>query len=137
MQRILYSLQTKNMGLRSQWLYLIAQKTNRKIYDVPTLQKYLKRQGIRVRTGTIENLEAIAYHLGVPEAQNIPLELIPKVPRKPRGSIKPCHRKSKLSDREIFDLRKQGETFEAIAALAGVSKQAVSERMRRYRESQL
>ncbi len=120
------------MGLRSKWLYLIAQKTNRKIYDVPTLQKYLKQQGIRARTGTLENLEAIAYHIGVPEARNIPLEVDPKLPRKPRGSVKPCPRKSKLTDEQIYDLRQQGVKFEAIAELAGVSNQAVSERMRRY-----
>ena len=120
------------MGLRSHWLYLIAQQTERKIYDVPTLRAYMKKQNIFARTGTIESLEAISYYLGVPEARNIPLELALEVSRKPRGSIKPCTRKSKLSDHEIFDLRQQGLKYEAIAELAGVSKQAVSERGRRY-----
>lgn len=119
------------MGARSEMLWLIEKHTGEKIYDVPTLRMYLKKLGIAAQTKTLENLEAIAYHLGVPEAQNIPLELTPELPRKPRK------RKSKLSDREIFNLRKQGVKFEAIAALAGISKQGVSERLRRYKESQL
>lgn len=114
------------MGARSEMLWLIEKHTGEKIYDVPTLKAYLKKLGIAAQTKTLENLEAIAYHLGVPEAQNIPLELNPELPRKPRK------RKSKLSDREIIDLRQQGVKFEAIAELAGVSKQAVSERVRRY-----
>lgn len=121
------------MGTRSHWLYLIAQQTDHKIYDVPTLRAYLKEQGISARTGTIENLEAIAYHFGVEGARDIPLELALKVPRKTRGSGKPCTRKSKLSDREILDLREQGMKCKAIAELAGVTQQAVSERVRRYR----
>lgn len=115
------------MGARSEILWLIEKHTGEKIYDVPTLRAYLKKLGIAAQTKTLENLEAIAYHLGVPEARNIPLELMSDAPRKERK------RKSKLSDREIFDLRKQGVKFEAIAESAGVSKQAVSERMRRYK----
>jgi hypothetical protein len=114
------------MGARSEMLWLIEKHTGKKIYDVPTLRAYLKQLGITAQTKTLENIEAIAYHLGVPEARNIPLQLIPDVPHKQR----PC--KSKLSDREIFDLRNQGETFEAIATLAGISKQGVSERLRRF-----
>ena len=116
------------MGARSEMLWLIEKHTGEKIYDVPTLRAYLKKCGIAAQTKTLENLEAIAYHLGVPEARNIPLQITPEPPSKPRK------RKSKLSDREIFDLRNQGMKFEAIAALAGISKQAVSERLRRYRE---
>jgi hypothetical protein len=98
---------------------------------VPTLRAYLKKLGISAQTKTLENLEAIAYHLGVPEAQNIPLQIMPDAPRKQRP------RKSKLSDREMIELRNHGVKVEAIAALAGISKQGVSERLRRYRESQL
>lgn len=116
------------MGARSEMLWLIEKHTGAKIHDVPTLRAYLKKLGIPAQTKTLENLEAIAYHLGVPEAQNIPLELIPKAPRKQRS------RKSKLTDEQIFDLRKQGIKYEEIAKLAGVSKQALSERMLKYKQ---
>lgn len=115
------------MGARSEMLWLIEKHTGERIYDVPTLRAYLKKLGIAAQTKTLENLEAIAYHLGVPEARNIPLQLIPDAPQKQRK------RKSKLSDKEILELRKQGMKFEAIAELAEVTKQAVSERVRLYR----
>lgn len=113
------------MGARSEMLWLIEKHTGAKIHDVPTLRAYLKKLGITAQTKTLENLEAIAYYLGVPEAQNIPLELIP---RKQRS------RKSKLTDEQIFELRQQGVKYEEIAKLAGVTKQAVSERMLKYKQ---
>lgn len=112
------------MGARSEMLWLITKHTGEKIHDVPTLREYLKRLGITAQTKTLDNLEAIAYFLGVPEARNIPLQIAPEPPSKPRK------RKSKLTDSEILALRQQGMKYEAIAELAGVSKQAVSERVR-------
>lgn len=113
------------MGARSEILWLIEKHTGEKIYDVPTLRTYLKKLGIAAQTKTLENLEAIAYHLGVQEAQNIPLELVPRKQR---------NRKSKLTDEQIFELRQQGIKYEEIAKLAGVSKQALSERMLKYKQ---
>jgi hypothetical protein len=122
------------MATRSYWLWRISQETGEDIRDVKALHRYLRAKALVC--GELRNndqLEAIAHYFGVEDARDLPIAIAPKT-RKKRVA-KSC--KSKLTDEQISELRQQGVKFEAIAALAGISKQGVSERLRRYRESQL
>lgn len=122
------------MATRSYWLWRISQETGKDIRDVKALHNYIKTKNLvcgELRNN--EQLEAIAHYFGVEDARDLPIAIAPKT-RKKRVA-KSC--KSKLTGEQISKLREQGVKFEAIATLAGISKQGVSERLRRYRESQL
>jgi hypothetical protein len=122
------------MATRSYWLWKISQETGEDVRDVKALHNYIKAKNLVC--GELRNndqLEAIAHYFGVEDARDIPIAIAPKT-RKKRVSKS---RKSKLTDEQISELRKQGAKFDEIAALAGISKQGVSERLRRYKESQL
>lgn len=120
------------MATRSYWLWQISLQTGEDIRDVKALHEYIKTKGLVC--GELRNnnqLEAIAHYFGVEDARDLPIAIAPKTRKKRVSKARKC----KLSDREILDLRQQGWKFEAIAELAGVTKQAVSERMRRYKET--
>ena len=122
------------MATRSYWLWQISLQIGKDLRDVKALHDYIKAKNLVC--GELRNndqLEAIAHYFGVEAARDLPIAIAPKT-RKKRVA-KSC--KSKLTDEQIFELRQQGLKFEAIAALAGISKQGVSERLRRYKESQL
>ena len=122
------------MATRSYWLWQISLQIGKDLRDVKALHDYIKAKNLVC--GELRNndqLEAIAHYFGVEAARDLPIAIAPKT-RKKRVA-KSC--KSKLTDEQIFELRQQGLKFEAIAKLAGISKQGVSERLRRYKESQL
>lgn len=108
------------MGLRSDWLYRIAAHTGARIYDIPTLMAYLLSRGVRAKAGRLEDLEAIASHLGVPGSKDTPMRLIPPPKNKKRSVI---------SDQEIVNLRSQGLSKAQIARMAGITRQAVGEKL--------
>lgn len=110
------------MGIRSNWFWRISEQVGVNIHDAHELRAYLSGRGIRVVAKSVENLEAIAFYLGVPDAQNIPLQLQSFSKQRVRG---PRKQKSKLSNMEILELRSQGKSLSAIAQLAGVSRQAI------------
>lgn len=119
------------MGTRSYWLWRISEQTGANIRDVKAMHGYIKAKGLVC--GELRNndhLEAVAHYFGVKDAQDLPLEITLKT-RKKRVSKT---RKSKLTDEQIFELRQQGVKYEEIAKLAGVTKQAVSERMLKYKQ---
>jgi hypothetical protein len=122
------------LATRSYWLWKISQETGEDVRDVKALHDYIKAKNLVC--GELRNndqLEAIAHYFGVEDARDLPIAIVPKTRKKRVSTF--C--KSKLTGKQIFDLRNQGVKFEAIAALAGISKQGVSERLRRYKESQL
>jgi hypothetical protein len=122
------------MATRSYWLWQISLQTGENFRNVKALHQYLKAKNLVC--GELRNndqLEAIAHYFGVEDARDLPIAIATKTRKKRVSTF--C--KSKLTGEQISDLRNQGVKFEAIAALAGISKQGVSERLRRYKESQL
>jgi hypothetical protein len=122
------------MATRSYWLWQISLQTGKNFRNVKALHQYLKAKNLVC--GELRNndqLEAIAHYFGVEDARDLPIAIATKTRKKRVSTF--C--KSKLTGEQISDLRNQGVKFEAIAALAGISKQGVSERLRRYKESQL
>ena len=112
------------MSARNSWLWEISIHTGQRITDVPSLKDFLKTKGLNVSTKGINNLEAIAHHFGCEYARNIPLKLLPEKPPKLESMIKG------YTNQDLREMRKTMGVA-AIASQLGVSRQAVSDRIKK------